>query len=560
MNPSYQLTYLGCRGGLGSGCTTHICGGTIEGEKEIQQKVCNKCTSSRNAFSNLYGIKYQNIDDYLSKTNAEQIDKMLSAKDIDELLDLEISGIPVGKIATYDPCIELQSYSLETLKVTGTSFYRATLRSCITVFYGLEEFLKVNKVDIALIWNTMYSANRVAKEVIESYSGVVYNVHSWSNFSDQLARIEFHQGLSTEYQERKKKDFEKYTDIPITHEAINSTKKHIKSILDSRLVFTYSQKLNKTLDPSQFYSINGKSKVILACVSSNDERFAANISGAFNKQADDSLFQSQIEWISWLVSIARANPDITLIIRPHPRDFPNRRSKNLSPFGTWMKDQFKEAYDNIIIDWPENKVSIYSWAPVVSLVLYSWSSIAKEIALFGVPTLAYNTSLLTYTDKITYVAKDLNEYTQVIMNCSRLEFNLDYFIAAIRWYQYEHLLTTLILPSPLANNYNPETGSRLFLTTVKNKFYRKINLLLPIYALKLIKANCKDISRRIYKIIDGRLQEVPIELNDIPLMGLATKEDCLKMLRELTDLLPVTQVTSARHETLLKSLKVYCRT
>ena len=71
-------------------------------------------------------------------------------------------------------------------------------------------------------------------------------------------------------------------------------------------------------------------KTFSVLLSSLDERFAAKLIGVLPLRPP-SWFKSQQEFVSEILNIAKIRPNYYFILRVHPREFPNKREKILSP-------------------------------------------------------------------------------------------------------------------------------------------------------------------------------------------------------------------------------------
>src|SRR5262249_46386450 len=132
-----------------------------------------------------------------------------------------------------------------------------------------------------------------------------------------------------------------------------------------------------------------------ATLSSPDERFAAQTVGAQGSD-EDLLFPKQIDWIRALLRFVASRPDLFLLIRVHPREFPNKREGVLSQNAGLLAKTLETLPPNSRVNWPADQVSLYDLANYTDVVLNSWSSAGKEMALLGIPVVAYSPDLILY--------------------------------------------------------------------------------------------------------------------------------------------------------------------
>ena len=97
---------------------------------------------------------------------------------------------------------------------------------------------------------------------------------------------------------------------------------------------------------------------------------------------DVNLLNSFIEY-------AKNNQDLHFIIRIHPREYKNYSHSLSSEMYYELLELLKNVPKNISLNLPKQKISIYEIAKDVDLVLNSWSSVGKDLALIGLPVITY---------------------------------------------------------------------------------------------------------------------------------------------------------------------------
>jgi len=449
-----EVTYIGCEGALGAGCTTHFFAQKFNNNNDSEKSnLCKQCKKSQHRLAGKLGFSRYSLEDFLTQEDYRLIEEFLNSP---SPLEISIDGIEIGRIASFDVILHIKEYSESSLLGKHYKLYKSVLKSCLIVYYSLTNYIKAYSVDVLFLYNTLYSGNRVAMHLAEKNGTLTYSLHATSNFSHRLSRLEVYRGVSQQHQAYIKKLWLDVKDkIILSGKSIENTCLHMSSLLDSKLVFTYSPKANKT-DPRTFYNIPINQNVVLVTLSSNDERFAASFSGVQEFTSTASAFSSQLDWINYVITMSRQLTNIRFVIRPHPRDFPNKRESKLSEFGQKLSNLF-DGEDQLVIDWPSNKISVYDWIPFTSLLLYSWSSIAKEFALFGVPTLGFCDSLITYPPSITTIQTSKDLYREVIEKCGSLPLDTTKIIDTFKWYELEHQASSLpipVFPDEISRNYS----------------------------------------------------------------------------------------------------------
>jgi hypothetical protein len=94
-------------------------------------------------------------------------------------------------------------------------------------------------------------------------------------------------------------------------------------------------------------------------MNSTDEYFAAATCGLIPPNMSRSnVFENQEIWISELIKWAKTHKDVSLIIRPHPREFPNKREGLKGEAVDKRSELFENLPENIYVDHPSQKYAI----------------------------------------------------------------------------------------------------------------------------------------------------------------------------------------------------------
>ncbi len=144
-------------------------------------------------------------------------------------------------------------------------------------------------------------------------------------------------------------------------------------------------------------------------MSSYDERFSAESTLGI-KPIKDLMFPSQIEWIMSLIEYVKNREELFLIIRVHPRDFPNQRDSVTSEHSKKLKEAFSQLPSNAIVNWPEEKISLYDLKDGTDVFLNAWSMAGVEMTILGKPVVIYSSELVAYPDDLNFIGKTIPDY------------------------------------------------------------------------------------------------------------------------------------------------------
>lgn len=255
--------------------------------------------------------------------------------------------------------------------------------------------------------------------------------------------------------------------------------------------FIYSApKSREKVDLRREFGIDAQQKVLVATMSSHDERFAAVTIGVMPED-HDLVFSTQIDWISALAEFVNQRPELFLIIRVHPREFPNKRESVTSQYASKLKDLFADLPNNAKVNWPSDEISLYDIANIADVFLNSRSTTGMEMSLLGLPVVLYSPDqLYSYPSDLNYVANSRNDYFQQIDHALSHGWDIEFSRIAYRWGVFMHCRATLdISESYHGNNIG-------FVARVINRVLRKV---LPLNQQK------EDFKRRSQSLKSRRL-------------------------------------------------------
>jgi hypothetical protein len=213
-------------------------------------------------------------------------------------------------------------------------------------------------------------------------------------------------------------------------------------------------------------------------LSSQDEWFAESFS---KEKLDTSVIISQLDLISKAIEFFKDNNDWFLIIRPHPREFPNKRENNSSSHGIEIQEYFNSLIlpPNIVVDYPEKRNSLYQLISVSDYVYNVLSSVGAESAALGVPVLS------VYTEQFSAYPRELNIYLKNDLSglaASEVIGEVDpqtLSKVAFRWYHFRYFKVT-------TSKYKRIPKFIFILTNISRGFYVKYNLSLSTFILKTL--------------------------------------------------------------------------
>ena len=227
--------------------------------------------------------------------------------------------------------------------------------------------------------------------------------------------------------------------VPSSPAELANVTDHLCEVMRGTNMFAYSApKARGTTDWRGRYGIRPDQKLLVATMSSYDEYLAAHAVGEMPGESG-LAFRSQIDWIRALLAWMRDKPDRFLLLRVHPREFPNKREGLKSEHAKLLEQELVSLPDNVRVNWPADGLSLYDIAEYVDVCLNAWSSAGKEMAQLGRPVVVYCPSLLMYAPAINYVGETRGAYFAAIETALRAGWSFEHLRTAYRWSAVEYV-------------------------------------------------------------------------------------------------------------------------
>jgi len=187
-----------------------------------------------------------------------------------------------------------------------------------------------------------------------------------------------------------------------------------------------------------FFCIDPGQKVLLVAMASADERFASTLADAAPAPPKAPNFESQIAWIQELIEWTKNRKDVFLIVRVHPRDFPNKREQVLSRQALYLRSIFVDMPENVRVNWPDDAISLHDLANIVDVCLNATSTAGLEMLLLGIPVIIYDPKILfSYPPELNLYPSSREDYFSKIDEALVAEKSLNNIVGAFRWIAFK---------------------------------------------------------------------------------------------------------------------------
>ena len=326
----HDVVYVACGNVLQDQCVAMKAHGLDYRSPLAQrQAVCRQCNANKRILRERIGLKGYDLADMLSSEEREQIESIVAGLNNRNFLSLVIDGVPIGRYALYELILHRKKSDLD-LTDDEWPEYRAAMRGVLVALFGGRRILDHERPDRLVTYNSLYGVNRALSHLAEARGTVPYFLHAGGNLSRRLQALIIGRDHTYRFMKELRAEWSRFKDRPCPPELIDQITGHFLVLFSGTSVFAYSSAAGKQpLDVRKAFGINEHQRLLVATLSSPDERFAAQTIGVVGPD-EGMLFPNQIEWIRALVRFVASRPDLFLLIRVHPREFPNKREGVLS--------------------------------------------------------------------------------------------------------------------------------------------------------------------------------------------------------------------------------------
>lgn len=452
------VTMARCRGMLRPLCPAgQAAGFTVDTPEEVQRSVCQRCNAKARLTDEKMGLRHVEIDDYVEEADEALVDELVQRANImrgqlqraEDFDQLRINGQPVGRTALYELILRHKKNDFEFSDAMWRE-YLAFLSLAARVSLVSDRLLHTERPDRVSTYNSLYVAHRAFCLQARRAGIDQYFMHAGTNLARQHGTLMIGRDFTWAYLRGLKERYEEYGSQPVSRGAIDDVTEHFLCLLSSGSSFVYSAARSKEyLDVRSHFGVRQDQKLIVASTSSYDERFAVESVNAAAPPAS-LLFPRILDWVAYLIELAAQRPDWFLLIRVHPREFPNRRDRVQSEHSRKMQELLQNLPANVKVNWPDDNLSLYDLAQEADLFLNAWSSVGKEMALLGLPVVIYSPDIVLYPTVLNGVGTTKEQYLSAIDAALAGGWSFERCRKAYRWYALEFSRSCIDMRSSFA--------------------------------------------------------------------------------------------------------------
>jgi hypothetical protein len=434
----HDIVYVTCGGQFRSGCNAMSAHGlTSASPLEQRMQICQNCKLQGDLLRRNFRLRGSDLAEELSAEDRADVAHILAGITRDNFLTLQLHGAEVGRAALYEFLLHHKKSSLVFDDEEEWRDYLVALENALYAAFAARRIMDREAPDVVIAYNTLYGVNRVTCQVAGARGTPHYSLHSGLNLAHRLQTMIVSKGDVFAALRRAVEAWPAFAHLPINAPQASYVTDHFLELLTGSSVFTYSTpQSGGTADPRGKLGIAPQQKVLCATLSSYDERFAAEAIGA-RAPVEGLLFPAQSDWIRALIDYVAARPELSLIIRVHPREFPNKRESVKSEHARQMEAEFYNLPSNVAINWPADNLSLYDLAEITDVFLNAWSSAGKEMAMLGIPVVSYSGDLPLYPVDERYLGTTHATYFGAIERALADGWRFENIRRIYRWYSLE---------------------------------------------------------------------------------------------------------------------------
>ncbi len=230
----------------------------------------------------------------------------------------------------------------------------------------------------------------------------------------------------------------------MTAETASSVVAHIDQLLAGHHFAVFSSPLGEKRGIRERWGVKDGQKILLMTLSSYDEAYAALLVDGFpEKKVFSDVFRTQADWIKATMEWVAKRPDLFVVLRVHPRDFPNKRENLRSEQSFMLEHLLENVPDNVHVNWPSEGVSLYDLLDDTDALITGWSVTAMEALVLGVPVVTYDSNLPSYPKDIHYTGRSADAYFANIDKALEDGWQFGNALNGFRWLAYNYVTCTV---------------------------------------------------------------------------------------------------------------------
>lgn len=444
-------------------------------------RVCSDCKAGANAIARMYRFPVDALAHYLNDKDFAKFDTMAAEAVAGKSLDTEYLGMKVGRVALYEFTLAHKKMSTNLTEQQWRE-YQVYLANALRTLQGFARYLESNRPDAILTFSPQYSNINSCMQYAISQGVRVLFIESGTNLAHRLGTMrvwdwKVHKLVNPALSYWGRSELN-----PVTPISAAKVTGHFEQLLSGQHFAVFSAPYAGSSGIRQRWQMKPGQKILLMTLSSYDEAYAALLIDGFPyKKVFSDVFRTQAEWVKATLDWVATRPDLFLVIRVHPRDFPNKRETLRSEQSFMLENLLDKVPANAHVNWPSEGVSLYELLEDADVILTGWSVTAMEALVLGIPVVTYDANLPSYPRDIQYTGRSEAEYFANIDRALADGWRLENAVNGFRWLAYNFVACTVTVAEDFGGF---ELGSQSLL----RRFWLRVKNRLPAlgYSLDLL--------------------------------------------------------------------------
>ena len=451
----HSNTVIRCGGYLDTYCTPMDANRLKEESPNLAKAIiCKSCRQKGNLANKIINGDFIDQTSFISMEDKLFIENIINEVDFRHWKDFKFKNIPIGRYASYEVILNNKISPNELIEDKFLKKYKISLKNSLLCALSFEKIIELNKFDVLFVRNSLYSINRVACWIANDRKIKVYSFQNDAMLKDGIKRLVLSKWDHLPSRVSSSSIFSSMLSEQ-SHNLFKDNKIN-RFIIDSKKdnsLFTYSEPV-KNLDANairQELRIKNLNKNILVTLSSGDESSAAEAIEAIPERDQTAIFSDQMAWLEFLIHIATDYPKINFIFRIHPREVPNRRDNIESNYYPRLLKFFSRVPNNVYINYPKDKISLYDIFSITDLNINFGSSTGLEAMALGIPSISQDERFNLGPAGLGYVALEKKDYSKLINSLINSKIDRRVQTNASKWIDFCKNQGTIIVSSSTSN-------------------------------------------------------------------------------------------------------------
>ena len=500
-------------------------------EEKEKKLICKTCKQNRNAINKEFGFRSELIENFVSGEDKFQAENLVNSLKIESYLDLSVRNIPVAQFALYE---FLLNHKLPSTIMPERLWdqYKFILLNTLLTMSAIKKLIEKERPNRITTYNSTYSVNRIVCAISEEENIPHFEILSGNGYSNRYQNIMINRGVGKWILYNQNPFLTEKRKVHLTQQEIKdvtaSFETQFKAV--SPWVYSIASKKISSLSIRSTLGVSVEQKILLATMSSADEVVGLRLAGVATYEGA-SFFATQQEWVEWLIKFARNNANYFLVIRVHPREFPNKRDQILSENAKrFMK--FVELMDkpqNVFFNTPSDNLSLYDLLKITDVLLNRSSTAAVEAGLYGIPVVGVGDRLFLSDPILHSESYSEEEYVINIKDAANSGWKFENVIHVYRWINY----LSSEVEIDISDGYSLH---RPVLYRVINKIARTFRELgfeatdrTPIWQVKGRTPPLKNANRLTYAIVNDKDDHIGVFKQDSSVLDALTERAQIKL-------------------------------